>query len=338
MSDTNRQWLLAARPHGAPTANDFRFEETAVPQAGDGEVLCRTRWLSLDPYMRGLMDDSASYIASVPIGGVMGGGTVGEVLESRAEGFAAGDIVLGMGGWQSHFVLPAGELRKLPPGVAPLSYFLGVLGMPGMTAHTGLMEIGKPQAGETIVIGAASGAVGALVGQIAKIKGLRVVGVAGGPDKCAYVRDELGFDACLDHRAADFEVQLAAACPNGVDIYWENVGGRTLWAVLPLLNDFARVPLCGLIAWYNLDKLPGGPDLSPVLLRTMLVKRLTVRGFIVLDFEPLFGAAFGALSGWLRAGQLKTREDVVEGLENAPEAFIGLLEGRNFGKLVVKVD
>jgi hypothetical protein len=265
----------------------------------------------------------------------MTGGTVGQVVRSDLDGFAPGDLVVGAGGWQDYALFRQGEARKVDPGQAPVSTALGVLGMPGQTAYVGLREIGKPEPGETLVVAAASGPVGSAVGQIARIRGCRVVGVAGSQAKCDFVAGELGFDACLDHHAADFAERLRAACPDGIDVYWENVGGRVFETVLPLLNDFARVPVCGLIAWYNATELPPGPDRTPLLLRRALVRRLTIRGFIVSDFAP--GDFLTDMGQWLRDGRLRYREDVREGLENAPAAFIGLLGGENFGKLLVRV-
>jgi NADPH-dependent curcumin reductase CurA len=308
-----------------------------VPEPGAGQLLSRTIYLSLDPYMRGRMSDAPSYTPPVAIGDVMTGGTVGQVVQSKLDGFAPGDIVVGYGGWQEFSLFKAGEVSKVDPAQAPISTALGVLGMPGMTAYTGLHEIGKPQAGETLVVAAASGAVGAVVGQIAKIKGCRVVGVAGSKAKCDYVVNELGFDACLDHHASDFAGALAAACPKGVDVYWENVGGQVFDAVLPLLNRFARVPVCGLIAWYNATELPPGPDRMPLLFRSILTKRLTIRGFIVWDFSALEDKFRCEVGQWVREGRVRYREDVREGLENAPQAFMELLEGGNFGKLLVRV-
>jgi NADPH-dependent curcumin reductase CurA len=337
MTETNRRWVLAGRPVGAPQLSDFRFEEGPMAVPGAGEVLCRTIYQSLDPYMRGRMNASRSYAKPVEIGEVMTAETVGQVVRSRADGLTAGDIVLGMGGWQSHWALPAGQVRKVDPARAPLPTRLGVLGMPGLTAYGGLLEIGKLEPGETVVVAAASGAVGSVVGQIARIKGARAVGIAGGAEKCAYVRDELGFDAAVDHRAGDMAAALAGACPDGVDIYFENVGGAVLEAAWPLLNPFARVPVCGTIAHANATALPEGPNKVPQMMRDILVKRLTVRGFLVYDFEAIRDRAMADLEGWVGDGRLKHREDIVDGLENAPEAFIGLLEGRNFGKLIVRV-
>lgn len=328
----NRQIVLKRRPVGAPAAEDFAIVEGAVPEPGDGEVLARALWLSLDPYMRGRMSDRKSYAPSVALGAVMVARTVSRVIDSRDSGFAPGEIVLGPGGWQDYAVLPAASLRKLDPDAAPVSTALGVLGMPGMTAYVGLLDIGRPAKGETVVVSAASGAVGSVVGQIARIKGCRVVGVAGGDAKCRYVVDELGFDTCLDHRAPSLADALARACPGGIDVYFENVGGAVQRAVWPLLNDFARVPVCGLIAQYNDVEPAPGPNLTPVV-----TKRLTVRGFIVSDHGDRWGDFYRDVSAWVREGRVKYREDVVDGLERAPEAFIGLLEGRNFGKLLVRV-
>ena len=334
-ADVNRRIVLAARPKGRPSAENFRLEEAPVPEPGAGQMLCRTIYLSLDPYMRGRMSDAPSYANPVQVGEVMVGGTVGQVVRSNLSGIAPGDFVVGYGGWQDYAVFGAGAARRIDPGSVPISTALGVLGMPGQTAYVGLREIGGPKAGETLVVAAASGPVGSMVGQIARIRGCRVVGVAGSRDKCAFVTGELGFDACLDHHAPDFEDALRAACPAGTDVYWENVGGRVFETVLPRLNDFARVPVCGLIAWYNATELPPGPDRTPLLLRQILVRRLTVRGFIVHDFEP--GDFVQEVGAWIREGRVRYREDIREGLENAPAAFIGLLQGENFGKLLVRV-
>jgi len=328
----NRQILLKSRPEGAPSLDNFELVERPPPEPGEGELLMRTLYLSLDPYMRGRMSAAKSYAKPAEVGQPMVGGTVGEVVRSRHPQYPVGDVVLGFGGWQEYAISNGAGLRKLDPKAAPLTTALGVLGMPGMTAYVGLTEIGKPQPGETVAVAAASGAVGSVVGQIAKIKGCRAVGIAGGAAKCRFVTDELGFDACIDHRAADFTQRLAAACPNGIDVYFENVGGAVQQAVWPLLNDFARVPVCGLIAQYNLTSPMGGPDMFSVLR-----KRLLLRGFIVSDFAAKRDEFLREAGEWLRAGRLKYREDVVEGLERAPAAFLGLLQGKNFGKLVVKV-
>jgi NADPH-dependent curcumin reductase len=333
----NRQVVLAARPHGEPKDTDFRLVETPISEPGPGQMLLRTLYLSLDPYMRGRMSAGPSYAAPVEIGAVMGGGTVCRVAASNMKGFAVGDTVEAFGGWQEYGLSDGRGVRKLDPAVAPITTALGVLGMPGMTAWTGLMHIGQPKPGETLVVAAASGAVGSVVGQLAKLKGCRAVGIAGGEPKCGYVVDELGFDACIDHRLSDFADALKAACPKGIDINFENVGGPVFDAVLPLLNTFARVPVCGLIAHYNATELPGGVDRAPLLMRNILTKRLTMRGFIVSDFvsqQPDFLAEVGPL---VRDGRIKYREDIVDGLENAPRTLIGLLRGENFGKVIVRV-
>jgi NADPH-dependent curcumin reductase len=333
----NRQIVLAARPHGEPKETDLRFEETAAPEPSSGQMLLHTLYLSLDPYMRGRMSAGPSYAAATEIGEVMGGGTVCRVEASHINNFAVGDIVEAYTGWQDYALSDGRGVRKLDPTLAPITTALGVLGMPGLTAWTGLMNIGQPKGGETLVVAAASGAVGSVVGQLAKLKGCRAVGIAGGEKKCQYVVNELGFDACVDHRRSDFAEALKAACPKGIDINFENVGGAVLDAVLPLLNTFARVPLCGLIAHYNATELPGGVDRVPLLMRQVLTKRLTVRGFIVFDFasqQPEFLAEVGPL---VRDGRIKYREDIVDGLEKAPRALIGLLRGENFGKVIVRV-
>jgi len=344
MGATMRRVVLAERPKGHPTPANFRLEEAPMPEPGEGEVLVRVIWLSLDPYMRGRMDDAKSYAAPVPIGGAMEGGCVAQVIASQNPKFAPGDYVTHRFGWVSHAVSDGQGVRKLDPALAPLPTALGVLGMPGLTAYAGLHEHGKPKAGETLVVGAATGAVGSVVGQLAKIAGLRVVGVAGGAEKCAYAVEELGFDACLDHRpgdAAALRKALAAVCPKGVDIYFENVGGKTLEAVIPLMNMFGRIPVCGMISWYDLGGLgmggAPGPNLLPRVWRTILVNRLSVRGFIVTDHADRFRDFIAEVSAYIRDGRLKYRESVTEGLENAPAAFIGMLEGGNFGKTLVKV-
>ncbi|MGO3127206.1 MAG: NADP-dependent oxidoreductase [Luteimonas sp.] len=339
MSDsTATRIVLAARPTGAPTAADFRVETFQMPAPRNGQVLLRNRWLSLDPYMRGRMNAGRSYAAPVEIGEVMDGGTISEVVQSLHPAWSPGDLVLAHAGWQTHAVVDGESLRrKLDPAGLPVQTALGVHGMPGFTAYAGLHEIGKPQHGETVVVAAASGPVGATVGQIARLQGARVVGIAGGPDKVAHVRDDLGFDVALDHRADDFAEQLAAACPDGIDVYFENVGGKVFDAVLPLLNDFARIPVCGLVAHYNDTAPPTGPDRVPQLMGLILSRHLTVRGFIQRDFIALYPEFVREMGQWLRDGRVRYREDVVEGLENAPEAFIGMLAGRNFGKLLVKI-
>src|SRR5229473_3299269 len=328
----NRQILLKSRPEGAPGLDNFQLTEGPIPEPGEGEVLTRTLYLSLDPYMRGRMSAQKSYAKPADVGQPMVGGTVGEIVKSRNPNYSVGDVVLGYGGWQEYALSNGAGLRKLDPTAAPVSTALGVLGMPGMTAYVGLLEIGPPKSGETVVVAAASGAVGSAVGQIAKIKGARAVGIAGGAAKCRFVTEELGFDACIDHRAPDLAAQLAAACPRGVDVYFENVGGAVQQAVWPLLNDFARVPVCGVIAQYNATGPSPGPDIA-----TILRKRLLVRGFIVWDFAAKQGDFLRDMAAWIREGKVKYREDFVAGLEKTPQAFLGLLEGKNFGKLVVKV-
>jgi NADPH-dependent curcumin reductase len=337
MPDTARRIVLASRPLGEPKLSDFRIESIAMVEPGPDQVLLRTLWLSLDPYMRGRMSDAPSYARPVGLNEVMEGGTVCEVVASKHLGFKMGDIVLAHAGWQTHALSDGKGLRKLDAARAPVQTALGVLGMPGMTAYTGLREIGKPKAGETVVVSAASGAVGSVVGQIARIWGARAVGIAGGLDKCRFVKDELGFDECVDHRASDFPERLKAVCPNGIDVYWENVGGAVFEAVLPLLNFFARVPVCGLIAQYNATELPARPNRVPQVLRATLTKRLTIRGFIVWDFAHLQDDFLREVAGRISSGRIKYREDIVEGLESAAQAFIGLLKGRNFGKLLVRV-
>jgi NADPH-dependent curcumin reductase CurA len=297
------------------------------------------QYLSLDPYMRGRMDDRASYQPPTPLGDVMPGESVATVVASHHPGYSAGDIVLAHTGWRTHAVSDRADLRKLDPAVAPVTTGLGVLGMPGFTAYGGLRAIGEPKPGETVVVAAASGPVGSLVGQLAKIAGARAVGIAGGPEKCAYVKDELGFDAAVDHKGADFTANLAAACPDGIDVYFENVGGAVWQAVLPLLNNFARVPVSGLVAQYNAAGPGDGADRLPATMRAILFKSLTVRGFINYDFAADHYAAFlREVGAGIADGRIRYREDFVDGLEKAPEAFIGMLDGRNFGKLIVRVD
>ena len=329
--------VLAARPEGRPVPGDFRVERGGVDAPADGQVLLKILYLSLDPYMRGRMSAAKSYAASTEIGAVMEGGTVAEVLASRHPDFAPGDIVLSHSGWQSHAVAAGKGLRKLDPSTAPLTTALGVLGMPGFTAYAGLLTIGQPKPGETVVVAAASGPVGSAVGQIARIKGARAVGIAGGHEKCAFVRETFGFDAVVDHQAPDLAETLAAACPDGIDVYFENVGGKVWDAVFPLLNPFARIPVCGLVAQYNSTGDFEGPDRFPVVMRQVLSKSLSIRGFNQREFESQRPAFYREMAGWLGEGAVKYKEDVVAGLEAAPDAFIGLLEGRNFGKLVVKV-
>ena len=330
--------VLASRPSGTPVAGNFRLEQEPVRDLAEGEVLLQILYLSLDPYMRGRMDDAKSYAKPVDIGGVMEGGTVARVARSRNTGFNPGDIVLSHSGWQSYAISDGTALRKLGPDAAPITTALGILGMTGFTAYAGLRNIGKPKAGETLVVAAASGAVGSAVGQMAKIFGARVVGIAGGAEKCDYIREELGFDVAIDHRSSDFPAQLAAACPKGIDVYFENVGGHVWSAVFPLLNDFARVPVCGLIAHYNEgSSASSGQDQLPAVMRAILRQSLTIRGFIQREFVDQRPDFYREAGAWISEGRLKYKEDIVDGLENAPEAFFGLLEGKNFGKLIVRV-
>jgi NADPH-dependent curcumin reductase len=339
----NHRIVLAERPQGRATLSCFRLEQVPIPPLRDGELLLRTLWLSLDPYMRGRMNDAPSYAPPVAIGEVMTGGTVARVERSLNAAYSAGDLVVAHSGWQEFAISDGNGLQKLPADVVRPSYALGVLGMPGFTAYIGLLDIGRPKAGETVVVAAATGAVGSVVGQIAKLKGCRVVGIAGGPEKCDWAVRELGFDACVDHRSETFGPSLADVCTKGaagrgIDVYFENVGGKVFRTIVPLLNPFARIPVCGLISAYNEPQQPADGEFVQALMRAVLVKRLTLRGFIFSDdYQHRLHEFLTALGGWVREGRIKYREDVVRGLENAPGAFLGLLEGRNFGKLVVDV-
>jgi NADPH-dependent curcumin reductase CurA len=334
----NRQVLLDSRPDGEATAAHFRLVDTPVPELADGQVLVRHRWLSLDPYMRGRMNEGRSYAPPQPLGEVMIGGTAGEVVASRNPHFAVGDSVVGMGGWQQYAVVGAeqrGALQKVDTSRVPLSAYLGAVGMPGVTAWYGLTQIIQPEAGKTVVVSAASGAVGGAVGQLAKARGCRAVGIAGGPDKCAYVTDELGFDACVDYKALPDPKSLGAAlkqaCPDGVDGYFENVGGRILDAVLLRMNAFGRIALCGMISGYDGQPIPlTNPQL-------ILVSRLLLQGFIVSEHMQLWPQALRELGGLVADGRLKYRESIADGIDAAPQAFIGLLKGRNFGKQLVRL-
>jgi NADPH-dependent curcumin reductase len=345
MSDQLRRIVLASRPDGAPTLDNFRLETAEIPQPGEGEILVKVEYMSLDPYMRGRMDDAESYAQPVPIGGLMEGGSVGEVIASNSPAFAVGDKAFGAFGWASHGVAKAAQCRKVDPDQAPITTSLGVLGMPGLTGWHGLMEYGRPKEGETLVVAAATGPVGSMVGQLAKSLGLRVVGIAGGKDKCDLAVSEFGFDACLDHRAYDDAKALRAAlkdaCPKGIDIYFENVGGKVLEAVLPLMNPHGRIPICGMIAWYNAGGLgEGAPDLgltAPKLWRNILVKFLSVNGFIISNHWNRFPQFISEVAPKVADGSIAVKEDITEGLENAPQAFIDLLTGGNFGKAIVKV-
>jgi NADPH-dependent curcumin reductase len=333
----NRRIVLARRPQGAPRDEDFRLERLPRPQAGPGQVLLRTRFLSLDPYMRGRMSDAPSYVAPVALDAPMVGQTVSVVQASDNPAFKPGELVVANVGWQDYGVSDGRDLARIDPALRNPSYALGVLGMPGLTAYVGLLDIGAPQPGETVVVAAATGAVGSVVAQIAKLKGCRAVGIAGGRDKCEFAVRTLGLDACLDHRDPNFREQLAAACPKGIDVYFENVGGAVLAAVMPLVNIGARIPVCGLIAWYNLEALPPGADYTPVFLGAVLRKRLKVQGFIIFDHFRRIPEFQRDMAGWLREGRVRYREQRVAGLENAPRALMGLLRGENFGKLVIEV-
>jgi alcohol dehydrogenase len=337
---TNRRVVLAERPKGLPDANTLRVETADVPKAGLGEMVLRTVYLSLDPYMRGRMNDAKSYAEPVKIGEVMTGQVVAQVESSQLDGFAQGDFVLAGSGWQDYAVSDGTDVLNLGASPENPSWSLGIMGMPGYTAHAGLLRIGDPKPGETVVVAAASGPVGATVGQIAKIKGCRVVGIAGGAEKCAHVVDNLGFDACIDHKADDFAEQLKAACSDGIDVYFENVGGKVLYAVLPLLNAFARMPVCGVVSWYNLTGLPEGPDFGPAIMGTILRMKVKVEGFIIFDSFPksAYKDFVRDMSAWLAEGKVQYTEQVVDGLENAPAALNDLLLGKSFGKMVVKVD
>ncbi len=329
---TNRAWTLASRPAGWVTEDNFKLVESEVPRPKDGEVLVKNLWLSLDPYMRGRMNDVKSYVPPVQIGEVMVGQTAGEVLESRHPGFRPGDKVLAQAGWQLYCCVKGDELTKVDASRAPLSYYLGILGMPGLTAFFGMSEIGLPKPGETVVVSAASGAVGSVVGQLAKIAGCRVVGIAGGPQKCGYVTKELGFDACVDYKAGNLYRDLREACPKGVDVYFENVGGEILDTVLRIMNLFSRIIVCGLISEYNATE-PYGYK----MLRSVLVNRIRMQGMIVFDWKDRYAEGVTALAGHLAQGKLKYRESVLEGVENAPQGLIALLKGQNFGKQLVKL-
>lgn len=331
-----RRIVLAERPKGQPTTENFRIEEADLPDPGEGELLVRTHWMSLDPYMRGRMDKGPSYAPSVEVGGTMVGQGVGEVLASNDEGFAPGDMVLGGTGWAEHAILPARECRKLDPDLAPVQTALGVLGMPGLTAWVGVNDILRVQSGQTVVISAATGAVGSVAGQIAKSRGARVIGVAGGAEKCAWAVDELGFDACLDHRDPKLADELGALCPQGIDCYFENVGGATLEAVLPRMQDHGAIAVCGMIAWYSGKGLAGAMPL-PKAWRTILVKRLRVQGFIIFDHWDRLPEFLAEVAPMIADGRLRYRETVAEGLEAAPEAFLRLLEGGNFGKQLIRL-
>lgn len=336
---TNRKIILSKRPVGEPDDDTLSLVTEAIPTPGAGQMLLRNEYLSLDPYMRGRMSDAPSYAKPVELGEVMVGGTVSQVVSSDIEGFAPGDWVVAFGGWQDYAISSGQGVINLGKEPQHPSWALGVLGMPGLTAWTGLTQIGKPEAGETVVVAGASGPVGATVGQIAKILGCHVVGVAGGPEKCAHVVENLGFDACIDYKAAGFKDALADAVPDGIDIYFENVGGAVFDAVLPCLNTGARIPVCGLISQYNATSLPDGPDRMNYLMGQILRKRMTMRGFIVFDdFGHLYGEFASKMSGWVQQGKVQYKEEMIEGLEQAPRALVGLLRGEAFGKRVIHIN
>jgi len=332
VNESNVQVLLRSRPEGAPNESNFEVVRNPVPCVLDGEILRRTIYLSLDPYMRGRMNAARSYVEPAKIGEPMPGGTVSQVIESKDPHFREGDFVLGYDGWQAFAVSDGKSLRKLNPADAPISWSLGVLGMPGMTAYVGLLDIGRPKEGETVVVSAAAGAVGSIAGQIAKIKGCRVVGTAGSDEKCAFVKHELGFDECINYKTADLDAALKAACPNRIDVYFDNVGGAVLEAVLKRINVHARIPLIGMISQYNDSKRAPGPNLEP-----LLTNRTLIQGMIILDHADRTRDFLRDMSQWLREGKVRYREDVVHGLENAPRAFLGLLKGENIGKRIVQV-
>lgn len=334
----NTRVVLASRPDGPVCMEHFRVEKGPLPEPGEGEMLLETLYLSLDPYMRLRMNDGPSYADPVGVGETMCGGTVCRVQMSRLDRFKVGDLVLAFTGWQRYALSDGEGVMPLDKGMAQPSHALGILGMPGFTAYHGLLHIGQPASGETVVVAAATGAVGSVVGQLAKIKGCRAVGVAGGADKCRYAVETLGFDACIDHHAHNFAEQLASAAPDGIDVYFENVGGAVFDAVMPMLNEGARIPLCGVIAWYDTAQMPEGPNQLPALMRTMLVQRIKMQGFVILDeYERHYGPFLKDMARWMERGLISTREDIVDGLEAAPEAFVGLLHGRNFGKVVVRI-
>ena len=335
----NRRIVLASRPVGAPTQDNFHLETVAAPSIKDGEMLLRSVYLSLDPYMRGRMSDAKSYADPVAIDEVMVGATVCQVEESNHADYEIGEWVLAYTGWQDLGVSNGEGLIKLGKEPTHPSYALGIMGMPGFTAYMGLLDIGQPKEGDTLVVAAATGAVGATVGQIGKLKGCRVIGVAGDQEKCQYAKEVLGFDECIDHKADDFAEQLAKACDNGIDVYFENVGGKVFDAVMPLLNTGARIPVCGLISQYNATSLPEGPDRMSSLMGTLLVKRIKMQGFIIFDdYAHRYNEFAAQMTEWLSQGKMHYREHLIEGLDEAPQAFMGLLEGQNFGKLVIKTN
>jgi hypothetical protein len=332
------QIVLAARPKGAVRLSDFQLKELPIPTISAGELLLEVNYLSLDPYMRGRMDDRKSYAEPAKVGDVMPGETISTVIASQHPDFTTGDLVLAHTEWCTHAAIQPEKVRRITQRALPITTQLGVLGMPGFTAYAGLKEIGRPRKGETVVVAAASGPVGSLVGQLSKLDGARAIGIVGGPVKCAYVRNELLFDAVVDHRSPDFRRALQAACPDGIDVYYENVGGAVWQAVLPLLNRFARVPVCGIISYYDSSSHTPGPDLLPETMRLVLSQRLRIQGFLNFDYKDKRYDEFQReVSQGITDGLIKYREDVVDGLENAPKALLGMLEGKNFGKLLIRV-
>ena len=329
----NKQIVLNSRPVGMPTVDNFKIEAADVPQPKDGEALLRTLYLSVDPYMRGRMNDRKSYVPPFALNEVIAGGGIAEVVESHSTALQKGDIVTGMLGWKLYSVAKAEELRKIDSSFAPISTALGVLGMPGLTAYFGLLDIGNPRPGETVVVSGAAGAVGMTVCQIAKIKGCRVVGIAGGEDKTRYLLNELGVDAAVDYKSEAVQQSLKAACPDGVDVYFDNVGGPISDAVMFLINKSARISICGQISMYNLEQLDVGPRVQPLI----LVKSAMMKGFIITDYAARFGEGVTQLGKWLAEGKLKYAENIVEGFENAPRAFLGLFAGENLGKQLVRI-
>lgn len=330
----NKQWLLASRPFGEPTVDNWTYTETEVPAPSEGQIVVKVKYISLDPAMRGWMNDGKSYIEPVGIGDVMRAGTVGEVVESNAEGFAKGDHVYGHFGVQSYAVVDTAGVHRVDPALAPLERYLGVLGMPGMTAYFGILDTGAPKEGETVVVSGAAGAVGTIVGQIAKIKGCRVVGIAGGKEKCEYLVNELGFDGAIDYKNEDVKKGLKTQCPNGVDVYFDNVGGDILDDVLTRINLRARIVICGAISQYNNTVPVKGP--SNYL--SLLVNRAKMEGIVVFDNAKRYGHAAQEMAGWIAEGKLKAKEHVVEGIENFPDTLMMLFRGENFGKLCLKVE
>lgn len=341
MTEEMTRIVLASRPEAEATRDNFRLETAPIPTPGAGEVLVRVHYMSLDPYMRGRMSDAKSYAAPVPVGGTMEAGGVGEVIASNHPDFRPGDFAFGMFGWATHGCLPGDQLRRIDPSIAPITTALGVLGMPGFTGWIGLNEFGRPRPGETLVVAAATGPVGSMVGQLARLAGLHTVGIAGGAEKCRIATETFGFDACIDHRAfdnaRDLRKAIAAQCPDGVDIYFENVGGTVLEAVLPLMNSFGRIPVCGMISWYDPAPHEGAGLTAPMIWRTILVRFLSVNGFIIFNHFDRYPEFLTEIAPKVTSGEIRYLEDIAEGLENAPAAFLSMLKGGNTGKQIVKL-